>query len=147
MGLMTRTWQWEKVSNIVPNKKNWFLMSTWRGNGSHMIQTACLWGQKWLLCCDLGKVSMYKPLLLAFLKFRKERRKKKCKDQRKEGRRQKTVSRRNKIKTKENDKRKVRVALYIMKILLDGILYLWEWTQERNYLGEDKRRGKEVTSS
>lgn len=112
------------MSNIVPDKKNWVLMSSWRGNGSHMIQTACLWGQKWLLCCDLWKVSMYKSLLSAFLKFRKERRKKKCKDQRKEGRRQKTVSRKNKIKMNENDKRKVRVALYIMKILLDGILYL-----------------------
>lgn len=128
--------------NIVPNKQNWVLMCIWKGIGSRVIDTACLWGQKKLLCSDLQKVSIYKPLLSAFIKFKKERRKKKCRDRRKEGRRQKKVSRRNKIKTKENDKRGVRVALYIMKILLHGILYSWEWKQERNYLGEDKGEEK-----
>lgn len=70
--------------------------------------------QKPQLCCYYRKSA----LALSISKIQKGKR-----EGRKEGKRQKPGGRRNKVKTKENDRRKVRVALYIATIasgMLEG---------------------------
>lgn len=59
-----------------------------------------------------------------------------------ERKRRNEVSRRNKIKTEESNRRKIIVAHYITKLVLYRIIYPWEWKQENNYLSEAKRGDK-----